>query len=80
MVNWLRRLAGRQASGLAPVVFRTQAAALSDVGLVRTTNEDRTLLAMQSGQLAYRVRAVLGPGRVSAWSAALAVGTEGGPP
>lgn len=48
MVNWLRRLAGRQATGLAPVVFRTQAAALSDVGLVRTTNEDRTLLAMQA--------------------------------
>lgn len=48
MVNWLRRLAGRQPAGLAQAVFRTQAAALSDVGLVRTTNEDRTLLGMQA--------------------------------
>ncbi len=48
MVNWLRRLAGRQATGPQPGAFRTHAAAVSDVGLVRSTNEDRALLAMQA--------------------------------
>jgi hypothetical protein len=34
------------------------------------------LLALQEGQLAYRVRAVFGNGQVSAWSLAMAVGEE----
>jgi hypothetical protein len=59
--------------------FRIEAAAGEDTK-TDLSHSRRTLLAMQSGQLAYRVRAVLGPGRVSAWSAALAVGTEGAPP
>lgn len=45
MMNWLRRLAGHPPPVTAP--FRTDAAAFSDVGLVRPINEDRTLLAMQ---------------------------------
>lgn len=45
MMNWLRRLAGHQTA--TAVLFRTDAAAFSDVGLERPINEDRTLLAMQ---------------------------------
>ncbi len=44
-MNWLRRLAGHQPAATAG--FRTDAAAFSDVGLVRPINEDRTLLALQ---------------------------------
>ena len=58
-MDWLRRLAGQVSQGLQgpqlpsaatlPVapVFCTRAAAISDVGLVRSNNEDRTLLALQ---------------------------------
>ncbi len=47
-MDWLRRLAGSRQQPTLPAGFRTQAAAISDVGLVRSNNEDRTLLAMQA--------------------------------
>ena len=52
-MDWLRRLPGRQP--LQPAGFRTHAAAISDVGLVRSNNEDRTLLAMQPLQASWGV-------------------------
>jgi hypothetical protein len=55
--------------------FRIQAAAGENEksqGLVNRA----MLLALQEGQLAYRVRAVFGNGQVSAWSLAMAVGEE----
>lgn len=49
VIDWLRRFAGGGPASAAPAParFRTEAAAISDVGVVRTENEDRTLLAMQ---------------------------------
>lgn len=53
--------------------FRIQAAAGEDATAQAPLNRD-ALLALQAGQLAYRVRAVLKDERVSAWSTPIAVG------
>lgn len=61
----LRRLSGR--------CFALQAAAGENRASQGLFNRDLQL-ALQQGQLAYRVRAILSDGRTSEWSAAWAVG------
>ena len=78
-------LQARTGEGVSPQLrrqdgtcFRLEAAAGEDTKA--DLPRSRTIqLSTQSGQLAYRVRAVLGPDRVSAWSESLAVGTTGAP-
>jgi hypothetical protein len=57
--------------------FRIEAAAGENEQAQGLLNR-KLLLALQTGQLAYRVRAVLDDQRVSAWSPALAVGEATG--